>query len=205
MSVPRFRLGRAAATRLALVAVIVAATVAVAVARITPAQRVTDLAAHGPELAPGGPPAAAVSVDAWLNSAPLTAADLRGKVVLYDFWTFACVNCQHTLPHVEAWYRRYAADGLVVVAIHTPEFSFEADPANVADFVAANGLTFPIALDPQRAVWRSFGNHYWPAFYLHDRAGRRRYEHIGEGGYAATEDAIRALLGVDPSSPWAAT
>jgi thiol-disulfide isomerase/thioredoxin len=190
--------------RLALVALALLAVVSVVIARSTAGDRVVDdiarSAAAPSKLSPAGPLAPAVAADAWLNSAPLSPADLGGKVVLYDFWTFACINCLHTLPHVEAWYRRYAGDGLVVVGIHTPEFSFEADPANVAAFVSDHELTFPVVLDPQHTVWRTFGNHYWPAFYLYDRAGHRRYEHIGEGGYTATEDAIRQLLGVDPSS-----
>ena len=137
----------------------------------------------------------------WLNSAPLPPAALAGKVVLYDFWTFECINCQHTFSHVEAWHERYAKDGLVVVGVHTPEFDEEAVPANVERAVRSDGLTYPIALDPQHVIWQSFGNHYWPAFYLYDRDGASRYQHFGEGAYDETEDAIRALLGVDPGSP----
>ena len=121
--------------------------------------------------------------------------------MLYDFWTYSCINCVHTLPHVKAWYARYAADGLVVLSIHTPEFEFEADPANVAKFVADNDIEYPVALDPHRDTWRAWDNHYWPAFYLYDRAGARRYVHFGEGRYDETEDELRSLLGVDPSSP----
>jgi len=121
--------------------------------------------------------------------------------VLYDFWTFACVNCQHTFPWVEAWHERYAADGLVIASVHTPEFDYEGKPDNVAEAVRKNGLTYPIALDPDRKIWRSFENHWWPAFYLYDRDGRYRFQHLGEGSYKDTEDAIRALLGVAPSSP----
>ena len=153
---------------------------------------------------PIGGQAPGVRAGAWLNSAPLGDADLRGKVVLYEFWTFGCVNCRHVLPHVKAWYDRYAADGLVVVGIHTPEFGYEADPTAVADFVRENGIRYPVALDPDGTVWQAFGNRYWPQFYLHDRDGRRRVVKIGEGGYGTTEDAIRALLGVDPGSPRAA-
>jgi thiol-disulfide isomerase/thioredoxin len=137
----------------------------------------------------------------WINTGPLTPAVLAGQVVLYDFWTFECINCQHTFSHVEAWHERYAKDGLVVVGVHTPEFDEEAVPANVERAVRSNGLTYPIALDPQRTIWRAFANHYWPAFYLYDRAGSWRYQHAGEGSYAETEDAIRVLLGVDPASP----
>ena len=137
----------------------------------------------------------------WLNSEPLLPAALIGKVVLYDFWTFECVNCQHTFTHLEAWHERYAKDGLVVLGVHTPEFADEAVPANVAKAVRAAALTYPIALDPDREIWRAFANHYWPAFYLYDRTGDYRYQHFGEGSYDETEDAIRALLGIDPSAP----
>jgi thiol-disulfide isomerase/thioredoxin len=147
---------------------------------------------------PSAPP---IEATGWLNTAPLTPADVEGKVVLYDFWTYSCVNCVHTLPYVKAWYARYAADGLVVLSIHTPEFEFEADPRNVADFVAENGIEYPVALDPHRDTWRAWDNHYWPAFYVYDRTGARRYQHFGEGRYDETEDVLRSLLGVDPSSP----
>ncbi|MGE0877965.1 MAG: redoxin domain-containing protein [Acidimicrobiia bacterium] len=151
-----------------------------------------------PVLADAAP---AVQTDEWLNTAPLGVDDLRGKVVLYDFWTFGCINCKHTLPWVKAWAERYRTDGLIVLSIHTPEFDYEADPANVARFVADNAITYPVALDPQRLIWKQFDNRYWPAFYLHDRDGRRRYVRFGEGEYASTENALRALLGVDPTSP----
>jgi thiol-disulfide isomerase/thioredoxin len=137
----------------------------------------------------------------WLNTDPLGPEQLAGKVVLYDFWTFACINCQHTFPWVEAWHERYAADGLVIASVHTPEFDYEGKPDNVAEAVRKSGLTYPVALDPDRKIWRSFENHWWPAFYLYDRDGRYRYQHLGEGSYKQTEDAIRALLGVSPSSP----
>jgi thiol-disulfide isomerase/thioredoxin len=137
----------------------------------------------------------------WVNSPALGPAELTGKVVLYDFWTFECVNCQHTFPWVEAWHERYAQDGLVVASIHTPEFAFEADPGNVRKAVLDDGLTYPVALDPDRAIWKAYGNHYWPAFYVYDREGRLRYERVGEGSYDKTEDTLRTLLGVDPSSP----
>ena len=137
----------------------------------------------------------------WLNTEPLGPEQLAGKVVLYDFWTFACVNCQHTFPWVEAWHQRYAADGLVIASVHTPEFDYEGKADNVAEAVRKSGLTYPVALDPDRKIWRSFENHWWPAFYLYDRDGRYRFQHLGEGSYKETEDAIRALLGVSPSSP----
>jgi thiol-disulfide isomerase/thioredoxin len=150
---------------------------------------------------PVGPKAPAVRASGWLNTAALAPADLAGKVVLYDFWTFGCVNCRNTQPHVKAWHARYAKDGLVVLSIHTPEFGYEADPANVRRYVADNGITYPVALDPDSTVWDAFGNHYWPQFYLHDRQGHRRLVRIGEGSYDSTEDAIRALLGVPTTAP----
>jgi thiol-disulfide isomerase/thioredoxin len=153
---------------------------------------------------PVGDQAPAVRSDRWLNSGPLGPAELTGKVVLYDFWTLGCVNCQHTLPYLKAWHRRYAADGLVVLGIHSPEFGYEADPANVADYVAREQIRYPVALDPDLRVWDAFDNRYWPAFYLHDRQGNRRWSHIGEGDYDQAEDAIRALLGVAPTAPRAA-
>lgn len=150
---------------------------------------------------PVGEQAPVVHARGWLNAAARTGPDLRGQVVLYEFWTFGCVNCRNVLPHVRAWAGRYAADGLVVVGVHTPEFGYEADPAAVQRFVRENRIAYPVALDPDGTVWRDFGNRYWPQFYLHDRAGHRRVVKIGEGGYDTTEDAIRALLGVDAGSP----
>jgi hypothetical protein len=102
---------------------------------------------------------------------------------------------------VKSWHERYAADGLLVLSIHTPEFEWEADPDAVAEFVAEEGITYPVALDPDKRTWRRFENHWWPAFYLHDDQGQRRYRHVGEGRYVETEDAIRALLGVDADAP----
>ena len=154
-----------------------------------------DLAVLG-----SGPPPSVEAAAGWLNTEQLTNASLRGKVVLYEFWTFACINCQHTLSHVKAWQQRYAGDGLTIVSIHTPEFDFEAAPENVAEYVDDNEITYPVALDPGRNVWRAWDNHYWPAFYLYDASGRLRVRHFGEGSYDTTEDAIRVLLNVDPAS-----
>jgi thiol-disulfide isomerase/thioredoxin len=137
----------------------------------------------------------------WINTPPLTPAELKGKVVLYEFWTFGCYNCKNVLPHVKAWHARYEKDGLITLSIHTPEFDYEGKVENIQKFVTENNITYPIALDPDRAIWQAFQNHYWPNMFLHDQQGQRRYEHIGEGSYDETEDAIRALLGVDPASP----
>jgi cytochrome c biogenesis protein CcdA/thiol-disulfide isomerase/thioredoxin len=130
----------------------------------------------------------------WINSAPLTLASLRGKVVLVHFWTFGCINCIHVQPYVKAWYDHYAADGFVVVGVHTPELSFERDVGNVRTAVHDDDVRFPVAFDPAYATWRAYGNHYWPAFYFVDRAGRIRHIHVGEGDYDGSEAVIQALL-----------
>jgi thiol-disulfide isomerase/thioredoxin len=131
---------------------------------------------------------------AWLNSAPLTAADLQGKVVLVDFWTYTCINWLRTVPYVRAWADRYKEQGLVVIGVHTPEFSFEADVDNVRRSAQERGLTYPIAIDNDRAIWHGFGNHYWPALYFIDAAGHVRHHHFGEGNYEESEMRIRQLL-----------
>ncbi len=131
---------------------------------------------------------------AWLNSEPLSAQALRGKVVLIDFWTFACVNCQRALPYVRAWADKYRDQGLIVIGVHSPEFAFERNVDNVK--LAANelGLRFPIAIDNRFAIWRSFSNRYWPAHYFVDAQGRIRFHHFGEGEYEKSEQVIRQLL-----------
>ena len=136
-------------------------------------------------------------ITAWLNTPggkPLTMAELRGKVVLVDFWTYSCINCQRTLPHVEAWYRDYAKDGFVVVGVHTPEFAFEHVVSNVRTEAAAFGVHYPVAIDDDLATWNAFDNEYWPADYLIDAQGNVRHVHFGEGDYAGTEQLIRQLL-----------
>jgi thiol-disulfide isomerase/thioredoxin len=200
---------------------------AIAVSRRTSAQKIVT-AASPAAAAPAAPAASATSAPAgdatvapkptvtlpvlkdsapdvvpsgWINTPGLTPADLRGKVVLYEFWTFGCYNCKNVLPHVKAWHARYAKDGLITLSIHTPEFDYEGKVENIQKFVTENEITYPVALDPDSDIWRAFQNHYWPNMYLHDQQGQRRYEHIGEGSYDETEDAIRALLGVDPAAP----
>ena len=149
---------------------------------------------------PVGPPAPELHAKGWLNSPALTAKDLAGKVVLYDFWTYSCVNCVRTLPYVRAWHDRYGDDGLVVVGVHSPEFDFEKDHGNVEGAVAHLKVTWPVALDDDMAIWGDFNNRYWPAKWITDRQGRIRYFHPGEGNYDETEQVIRSLLGVAPSS-----
>src|SRR5262249_6830620 len=131
---------------------------------------------------------------AWFNAEPLRLADLRGRVVLVDFWTYSCVNCLRTFPHLAAWHDRYAARGLTILGIHTPEFAFEREPANVGEAVRRLGVTWPVALDADSATWRAFGNRFWPQKWLIDARGVIRYQRIGEGGYGETEYLIRDLL-----------
>ena len=142
-----------------------------------------------------GPAPELVGLTHWINSKPLTLRELRGKVVLIDFWTYSCINCLRTLPHVKAWYTTYRSQGLVVLAIHAPEFAFEHVPSNVQSAVSRLGVTYPVALDNNLETWTAFRNQYWPAKYLLDRQGHLRYYHFGEGEYGTTEQRIRTLLG----------
>jgi thiol-disulfide isomerase/thioredoxin len=130
----------------------------------------------------------------WLNSEPLTPDGLRGKVVLVDFWTYTCINWLRTLGYVRAWHEKYKEQGLVVIGVHTPEFPFEHDPDNVRWSAQNLRVEYPIALDPDYAVWRAFANNYWPAVYIADAEGRIRHNHFGEGGYEECEMAIQMLL-----------
>ena len=130
----------------------------------------------------------------WLNSAPLSADALRGKVVVVNFWTYSCINCLRTLPYLKTWAQRYGNDGLVVIGVHTPEFGFERDTANVKRALANLNIKYPVAVDNDYGIWRAFGNQYWPAFYIVDAQGRVRFHHFGEGGYGEAENAIRQLL-----------
>jgi thiol-disulfide isomerase/thioredoxin len=132
----------------------------------------------------------------WLNSEPLEPSDVRGRVVLVDFWTLTSINWLRTQPHVRAWSRTYREDGLVVIAVHTPEFSFEHDVDLVRKAGALRGIDYPIVVDNDYAVWSAFANHYWPALYFVDRDGVIRDEHFGEGRYAESERSIQDLLGV---------
>ena len=130
----------------------------------------------------------------WLNSPELSAESLRGKVVLVDFWTYDCINCQHTLPYVKEWEKKYGKDGLVVIGVHTPEYGYERIIDNVKDQVKKLGITYPVAIDNNYAIWRNFDNQYWPAHYLVDAKGQVRYTHFGEGSYQAQEQMIQQLL-----------
>ena len=130
----------------------------------------------------------------WLNSPPLTAADLRGSVVLVNFWTYTCINWLRQLPYVRAWAGKYSGQGLVVVGVHTPEFPFERDPDNVRGAVREMTIEYPVAIDNDYAVWSAFDNHYWPALYFADAKGLIRHHHFGEGEYQQSEMVIQQLL-----------
>ena len=130
----------------------------------------------------------------WLNSPPLTAQALKGKVVLVDFWTYSCINSLRTLPYVKAWAEKYRDQGLVVIGVHAPEFAFERDVGNVTKAMKDLGINYPVAIDNDFKVWRAFNNQYWPAHYFADAQGRIRYHHFGEGEYAESERVIQQLL-----------
>jgi len=140
-------------------------------------------------------------IDHWFNSPPLQMANLRGKVVLIDFWAYSCINCIRAMPHVEHLYETYKDQGLVVVGVHSPEFDFEHDPANVQAAIARIGVTYPVAMDSGLATWNAWHNQYWPAEYLVDQNGQLIGHHYGEGGYDKMENAIRVLLGLDKQAP----
>src|SRR5271170_4593904 len=131
---------------------------------------------------------------AWINSPPLTLESLRGKVVLVDFWTYSCINCLRTLPYIKAWNEKYKDSGLVIIGVHTPEFPFEKDEANVRKAVKDLGVTYPVPMDNDYKIWRSFNNEYWPADYFIDATGHIRFHHFGEGSYDESEKWIRTLL-----------
>ena len=162
-----------------------------------PHATVTSCTVDASTLVDCGPAPDFTGITNWLNTRggrPLSLRGLRGKVVLVDFWTFACINCQRALPHVEAWYREYARDGFVVVGVHTPEFAFEHVVSNVRTQAAALGVRYPVAVDDSYATWNAYSNQYWPAEYLIDAHGDVRHIHFGEGDYASTGQLIRQLL-----------
>jgi len=134
------------------------------------------------------------NVKSYINSEPITLADLRGKVVLVDFWTYSCINCIRTIPYLNAWHEKYADEGLVIVGVHTPEFEFEKDYNNVKAAVEKFGIKYPVVQDNEKATWEAYENRYWPRKYLIDNEGYIRYDHIGEGAYAETEKVIQSLL-----------
>jgi thiol-disulfide isomerase/thioredoxin len=153
----------------------------------------SEVVASSPSTSKGLPDFQGISQ--WLNSAPLAIADLKGSVVLVQFWTFACINCQRTLPYITQWHRTYAAQGLKVIGIHTPEFPFERDANNIKRALKQHQITYPVPIDNDFKTWNAYKNQYWPHLFLADRQGILRYDHIGEGAYDETEQRIRQLLG----------
>jgi thiol-disulfide isomerase/thioredoxin len=136
-----------------------------------------------------------VGIAHYINTTPeQLAKDIEGKVVLYDIWTYSCINCVRTLPYITAWNEKYADDGLLIIGIHSPEFEFEKDPYNVEMAVDKNGITYPVVLDNDMETWKAFDNRYWPRKYIADHEGFIRYDHIGEGNYEQTEKVIQGLL-----------
>lgn len=141
----------------------------------------------------------------WFNSGPLQLSALRGKVVLIDFWTYSCINCLRTLPHLRRWHARFAAQGLVVIGVHTPEYAFERSPAGLAKAIERYGIRYPVMQDNAYGTWKAFHNQYWPAVYLVDRSGAVVFQHAGEGAYDQIEATLQRLLdapaqGLPPTS-----
>jgi thiol-disulfide isomerase/thioredoxin len=168
--------------------------------RISTQVSATNLDTQVPEVVAAMPPAGEIlpefqGIRAWLNSAPLTTADLKGNVVLVQFWTFACINCQRTLPYVTRWHQQYASQGLKVIGVHTPEFAFEREENNIKNALQKHQITYPVPIDDEYKTWNAYKNNYWPHLYLADRQGVLQYDHIGEGAYDETEQTIRQLLG----------
>ena len=133
-------------------------------------------------------------IEKWLNSEPLTLQQLKGKVVLVDFWTYTCINCIRTLPYVKSWHEKYKDQGLVVIGVHTPEFPYERSTENVMEALKRFDIKYPVAQDNKYETWGAYKNRYWPAAYLINKKGQVVYLHYGEGRYEETEAAIRALL-----------
>jgi thiol-disulfide isomerase/thioredoxin len=157
-------------------------------ATLFPGPLLAQVCTHAPELSGVGP---------WFNSSPLDLARLRGKVVLVEFWTHGCSNCRNVEPYINQWHERYAGQGLVIVGVHTPEFTHEADAKRVKDYLLEHRILHPVVMDNDYAIWNRWGNHYWPALYLVNTSGQLCYSHFGEGAYAQTERQIRALLNAD--------
>jgi thiol-disulfide isomerase/thioredoxin len=157
-------------------------------------QRLLAVFGRDADVRPGSRKALLRSTE-WLNTQPLGPEDLEGKVVLVNFWTYACINCVRALPHVRDWAEKYGHRGLVVIGVHTPEFAFEKDAANVRRAVRSLDVTYPVVLDNDYAIWSAFDNHYWPALYFLDREGVIRDQHFGEGRYEESERVLQRLLG----------
>jgi len=151
------------------------------------------VSAQAAQVSPQAAPAF-TGIDTWLNSAPLNLQQLRGKVVLVDFWTYTCINCIRTLPHVKQWHEKYKDKGLVVVGVHTPEYPHERATANVTAALKRFDIRYPVAQDNRYATWEAYRNQYWPAVYLINKNGKIVYTHFGEGEYEQTEATIQRLL-----------
>lgn len=133
----------------------------------------------------------------WFNSKPLSLKELRGKVILLDFWTYSCVNCLRTIPYLKEWSEKYAKNGFIVIGVHSPEFDFEKDAKNVERFINENKIKYPVVMDNDYTIWNSYANHYWPTEYLISQEGNIVYNHFGEGEYAETEKTIQALFDLE--------
>lgn len=176
-------------TKLALGLVLLAAALALTAVRLGGLQGAPGTGRQAPRPAPE-----LTGISGWINGDPTSLQDLRGRVVLLDFWTYSCINCIRTFPFLRALHDRYQPAGLTLIGVHSPEFAFERDPANVRAAVARHDLDYPIALDDDMATWRAYRNRFWPRVYLIDAEGRIRFDHIGEGGEDSIEREIRALL-----------
>jgi thiol-disulfide isomerase/thioredoxin len=194
--------------RIALAAVLVLIAIVVVITVLRPPMPASVTGGASGAVFPLSARAAApqfTGIDAWINTAPLTLSGLHGKVVLVDFWTFSCVNCVRTIPHLQQLYSAYRSRGFVIVGVHSPEFDFEKVQANIAAAVQRLGVTWPVAVDSEMATWNAYSNGVWPAEYLIDQQGRVAYVNLGEGSYDATDGAVASLLGVTPVSGPTAT
>ncbi len=174
--------------------VVVAAVLSSLVAYLSPTTGNSSATSNLSGLHDYGPAPNFQGTDGWINSPPLNLSDLRGKVVLVDFWTYSCINCIRTIPYLNAWYGKDGGNGFVIVGVHTPEFQFEKNYTNVLAAVKSFGIKYPVALDSKYATWNAYNNKYWPADYLLDKNGDIRDIQIGEGGYNTTEMLIQELL-----------
>lgn len=177
------------ATRIWIGVALVVIAMGIAAGRITSLQGM-----RGPSVLRDDPAPELAGIAGWLNGPPTRLADLRGSVVLLDFWTYSCVNCVRTFDELRALHERYGDAGLQIIGVHSPEFDFEKDPANVRAAIRRHRLPYPVALDNEMATWRAYRNNFWPRVYLIDRAGRIRFDHIGEGRYDQIEQVVRTLL-----------
>jgi thiol-disulfide isomerase/thioredoxin len=181
-------------SHLLVAAAILGAAVAAPVESLAAERTMHPMTSREARLPVEGMLASLAGATAWLNSQPLMAEGLRGKVVLVDFWTYTCINWQRTQPYVRYWAEKYRDQGLAVIGVHTPEFAFEKDVDNIRPALKMFRVEYPVAVDSNYAIWDAFGNHYWPAVYVADAKGNIRYHHFGEGEYERTEAVIQQLL-----------